>query len=244
MEYMSFMNIESISEKENSKTEAQKYLELEKQFLESNERLESLLNSMPTGIVIIDYQTQEILDINPHGLSTFGCPPERLIGQKCTDYICPAEEGNCPIIHQKQNLDHSEREIITFDGRRIPVLKSVIKTELDGKEVLIECFIDIADKKRAEKEHLDKEKFKSIVEMAGAVCHEFNQPLQVITGYCDMLQDDFGLNTEGKEILNTMLEQIYRMGKLTRNLMSITRYKTKPYLDKEIVDIESSSDCP
>ena len=34
------------------------------------------------------------------------------------------------------------------------------------------------------------ERFKGVLEMAGAVCHEFSQPLQVISGYCGLLMDD------------------------------------------------------
>jgi diguanylate cyclase (GGDEF)-like protein/PAS domain S-box-containing protein len=124
---------------------------IEKQLEAGNERLESLLNKLPLGIVVIDFETRKILDVNPHALSTFGCSLEQLTGKKCTDYICPAHEGNCPIIDQGLDLDRSEREIITFNGERIPVLKTVMKNEIDGHTVLLECFIDISDRKTAEK---------------------------------------------------------------------------------------------
>ncbi|MFA5906508.1 MAG: sensor domain-containing diguanylate cyclase, partial [Desulfobacula sp.] len=56
-----------------------------------------------------------------------------------------------PIIDQGLGLDRSEREIITFKGERIPVLKTVMKNEIEGQIVLLECFIDISERKRAEK---------------------------------------------------------------------------------------------
>ncbi len=230
---------QSMSELEK---EREKRIQVEKELEETTERLESLLNTLPVGVVIIDPETRQIIDINPQGLMTFGCSMDHLIGKKCTDHICPAEDGNCPILDKGQDLDRSEREIITFEGMRLPVLKSVVKTEINGKTILIECFIDISDKKRAEKELVEKEKFQAILEMAGAVCHEFNQPLQVISGYCDLLKEDADLGARAKEAIGITLQEVSRMGMLTRNLMSITTYKTKPYLDKKIIDIKSSSD--
>ena len=124
---------------------------IEEQLEAGNERLESFLSKLPLGIVIIDFDTRKILDVNPHALSTFGCSLEQLTGKKCTDFICPAHEGNCPIIDKGLDLDRSEREIITFSGERIPVLKTVMKNEIEGHTVLLECFIDISDRKTAEK---------------------------------------------------------------------------------------------
>ena len=214
---------------------------LEKQLEDTNERLESLLNKLPLGIVIIDFETKQILDLNPHALITFGCSPEQLIGKKCTDYICTADEGNCPIIDQGLALDRSEREITTFAGDRIPVLKTVMKDEIDGKQVLLECFIDIRDKKRADEEHIKREKLQAILEMAGAVCHEFNQPLQVISGHCELLKIGSGFNDETKDHINEILKAVSRMGLLTRDVMNITAYETKSYLNSKIVDIKRSS---
>ena len=221
--------------------ELQKKISAEKQHEEAIERMEVLLNALPVGIVIIDYNTQKIIDLNPHALMTFGCSLDSLIGKKCREYICPAEKGNCPIIDQKSNLDRSEREIITSDGKRIPVLKTVIKTEIEGNRVLIECFIDISDKKLAEQEYVKREKLQAVLEMAGALCHEFNQPLQVISGYCELLQLDPELNLKRREQIDIILREISKMGSLTRDVMNITKYETKPYLNSMIVDIKQSS---
>jgi len=214
---------------------------MEKQLEDSNERLESLLNMLPLGIVVIDFDTRKILDANPHALSTFGCSLEQLTGKKCTDHICPAKEGNCPIIDQGLNPDRSEQEIITFTGERIPILKTVMKNEIDGKPILLECFIDISDKKRAEEEHIKREKLEAVLETAGAVCHEFNQPLQVIYGYCELLKSDPDFTAEGRNYIEKILKSVSKMGSLTRDLMNIAAYETKPYLNSKIVDIKRSS---
>lgn len=214
---------------------------LEKQLHETNERLEAMLSALPVGIVIVDYNTRKILDVNPQALAMFGCSLEHLIGKQCNRVICPSETGSCPILDKGQKMDRSEREIITTDGERIPVLKTALKTSIDSVEVLLECFIDIRDKKKAEAENLQREKLQAVIEMAGAVCHEFNQPLQVLAGYCDVLTHLPGVGPEAKEAVAAMAGEIRRMGELTKNLTNITEYRTKPYLKSKIIDIKSSS---
>ncbi len=87
----------------------------------------------------------------------------------------------------------------------------------------------------------EKEKFQGVLEMAGAVCHEINQPLTVIAGYSEILQLDVPENSPQYKTLSKINEQVYRLGKITKKLMSITKYKTKSYLKGNIVDIDGSS---
>lgn len=41
--------------------------------------------------------------------------------------------------------------------------------------------------------------------------------------------------------LETIVAQTEKMAKITRKLMNITKYETKPYLTRTIIDIEKSS---
>lgn len=85
----------------------------------------------------------------------------------------------------------------------------------------------------------EREKLQGVLEMAGAVCHELNQPLQIVLGYAEMLLEDGDKNSDA---LITIKTEINRIGELTRRIMKITRYQAKPYLKSRIVDIEQSSD--
>ena len=79
--------------------------------------------------------------------------------------------------------------------------------------------------------------------MAGAICHELNQPLHAILGYCELLMmDDVIAKHEVREILDTIVEQINRIDKITKKLLNITHYKTLKYAGKSIIfDIWNSS---
>jgi CheY-like chemotaxis protein len=88
----------------------------------------------------------------------------------------------------------------------------------------------------------EREKLQGVLEMAGAVCHELNQPLQVVSGFSEMLLLDMDPDEKNYEALKTIKEGVDRIGALTRKIMGITQYKAKPYLESRIIDIEQSSE--
>ena len=86
---------------------------------------------------------------------------------------------------------------------------------------------------------MEKERLQGVLEMAGAVCHEINQPLQTILGYSTLYQDNDAISS--KE-LNNIRTQASRIGRITKRLSNITQYKTVSYPgDTRIVDIWGSS---
>jgi len=90
-------------------------------------------------------------------------------------------------------------------------------------------------------ELLEKEKLQAVLETAGAVCHEMNQPLQVVSGVAELLLLDVKNTDPHYEKLMTLMEQTERMGEITNKLMKITKYETKKYLKSKIVDIDKAS---
>lgn len=86
----------------------------------------------------------------------------------------------------------------------------------------------------------EKERLQGVLEMAGAVCHEMNQPMQTVLGLCELLQMDADKNAPFHKTLIKIMEKIEEMGIITTKLMKITSYQTKPYLKGQIVDIDGS----
>ena len=87
----------------------------------------------------------------------------------------------------------------------------------------------------------EKEKFQGVLEMAGAVCHEMNQPLQVAGILSELILSDMASENPLYPTVGKIKGQIDRMGEITRKLMSFTRYKTKDYLKCKIIDIKHAS---
>jgi PAS domain S-box-containing protein len=119
--------------------------------LRTNESyLRAILDSMFTGLIVIDEKTHKIVDANFHALETIDAPREDVIGRICHKFICPAEEGKCPITDLGQTVDRSERVLLRADGQRIPILKTVTTIIRRGRKYLIESFVDITERKKTE----------------------------------------------------------------------------------------------
>ncbi len=116
----------------------------------SEDRLQVIFDVVQTGIVIIDPETHAILDANPAAVQLIGVPHDRIVGQTCHEFICPAKEGQCPITDLHEDIDRSERVLLTAEEHEIPVLQTVSKITLNGREVLLDNFVDISDRVKAE----------------------------------------------------------------------------------------------
>jgi len=122
-----------------------------------------------------------------------------------------------------------------FESRTAPILG------LDFDKKLVASSVrDITRRKLAQKEISEKEKLSVVIETAGAVCHEFSQPLQIITGSCELLKTYPDLDPDVSRIIERVFKEAQRMGELNKNLMNITAYKTKGYLKTKIIDIDKS----
>jgi PAS domain S-box-containing protein len=141
--------------------------EKEEEIRVSKERLDIILHSIQVGVVIIDREKHKIIDVNDTAAELIGLAPAKIIGNICHKFICPAQFGACPITDLGQKVDHSEKILINKNGREIPIYKTVTETNLDGRLVLIESFIDINEQKESarllEAKNKQLEKFNKFV---------------------------------------------------------------------------------
>ena len=125
--------------------------------LENEARLKTILDTILTGVLVIDEETHTILDVNPQAEELIGTSRENIVGHICHQFVCPAEVGKCPVTDLGQNVDRSERVLVTVQGERIPVLKTVTRVWLNGRRCLLDSFLDIRDLKQIENELRESE---------------------------------------------------------------------------------------
>jgi CheY-like chemotaxis protein len=169
-----------------------------------------------------------LLDIGMPGIS--GIEVCRVLKQEDTT-------SDIPVIFVTASTDDETLNNAFESGGTDYVRKPVNKIELLAR------IKSALDRKKLMEKNLEEKKFRGVLEMAGAICHEFNQPLQVISGYSELLLMDISRDSPLYSKFKIIKDQIIRMGKITNKLMGITRYKTKSYLDTtEIIDIDKASD--
>ena len=102
---------------------------------------------------------------------------------------------------------------------------------------------DISWRKRAEAKLLQNEKLQAVVEMAGAVCHEMNQPMQfTLVELAEFLVMESYQKSEIEKRVARIRNSLNALRDLSRKLMHITKYETRDYVEGEkIVDIDRAS---
>lgn len=128
------------------------------------------------------------------------------------------------------------------------ILQSKVKVflELHGHKKALEKTnkqLQQADLKiqNQQKTVLDQERLKGLLQAAGAICHELNQPLQSISGYSDLIIMDLDEGNPFYERMHKIRLQVDKMAQISRKLMSIARYETKDHFKGKIIDIDKAS---
>jgi phosphoserine phosphatase RsbU/P len=88
---------------------------------------------------------------------------------------------------------------------------------------------------------LEKEKLQVIFEMTGAICHELSQPMQAISGNSELMLMNLKKENPMYKHVETIKNQVERMGDITRKLKRVTRYKTKDYINSKIIDLDNAA---
>lgn len=120
--------------------------------LESEQRLRTILESIQTGVVIVDCESHEVVDVNPAAEAVLGLSREALAGKACIRFLSKGGAAEAATQPLDQATDKVESQLIRSDGTVISVLRSVRTTTLKHREYFINSFTDVTELKEKEKE--------------------------------------------------------------------------------------------
>jgi two-component system, sensor histidine kinase and response regulator len=212
------------------------------QTLEENEqRLRLILQSVLTGIVLIDAETHEIVEVNPVAERMIGRSRQEIIGRECFCFICPSERGRCPISDLGYTVEHAEWVMLTADGRELPVLKSVIPIEINGRKMLLDSFVDLSQQRqleldlRAAKEQAEAaNKLKS--QFLATMSHEIRTPMNGVIGMIGLLMDT-ELSAEQQDFCQRAASSAEALLTLINDILDFSKIEAGK-LDLEILDFD------
>ena len=223
----------------------------EEALLESEEKFRSLASTAHDAMIMMDSQGN-ISYWNEAAERIFGYTKTEAIGKDLHRLLAPKKYQEA----FDEKFDHFrttgqgegigktlEMSAIRKDGTEFPMELSLSSFRHLDEWHALGIVRDMTRRKLAEEEHLQKEKLQSILEMAGAVCHELNQPLQnLILSSEGITRNASESNPFYKHVVD-MVEQAERIRVITRKLMGITKYETKDYIPGiKIIDIGKASD--
>lgn len=230
-EIKSLMSIVNIK---NSKEESIGFIKVALNYNNSesyDNRLVTILESVDFGIVIIDPDTCKIIELNSGAIKHIGLTKQNIIGKKCHQFICPAEEGSCPILDLKQKVNHSERILLNANGESIPILKTAKQAMLGNKKVIIESFIDIRELKKAQEEAEESARLKTA--FLSNISHEIRTPLNHILGFTSLVLDEADIPETYLDYLKIVKRSGNNLLKIIEDIVTISKIEAGHHIISE-----------
>ncbi len=146
------------------------------------------------------------------------------------------ERFNIPVVYLTAYTDSA-----TLERAKVKEPFGYVVKPFETRSLMVSIEIAL-HRHRSECERIYREKLQAVLETAGAICHELNQPMMAISGNTELLISVLDSTDPHYERLAKIKTQVQRMGAITQKLMGITRYETRRYTSGEqIVDLEKSS---
>ena len=222
--------------------------------------IEKLIDNMPSAVLVVDYKLT-IQMANKHAGKFADRLGKQVIGIKPGDTFLCVNAGQAGSVHETGNTcemcfaANLVRDLVENQHPKLWAEGQVESTDngiMDLKITAVNMFEDQAalviiddqtELQKLERDRGAKDKLQAAMETAGAICHEMNQPLQVISGYLDLLMaTGFEQDDNNAKYLRISREQLDRLTKVTRKLNCLRRYRTDKYPGgNEILDITKSA---
>ena len=221
---------------------------MEAKLRESRERYRHIVEHAPAGVCEIDLNDQRFVYVNDVMCKYTGYEKKAFLSMRLPDIL--GKGGKNPFMEKtvktsaaNKGSESSECKIRRKDGSEFWSILSISNMHENGKPITaIIVLSDITKEKQAEKERLEKEKLKGVLEMAGAVCHELNQPMQAISLCCELLIKTGSENDPDYTDIRDIFQEVKRMSEIIGKLTRITRYENIDYIEGiEIIDIDKAS---
>jgi len=218
---------------------------------QERERFRAVLDEATDAVRIVDAETHAILDCNRADCEMSGLPRERLLGQDSRSFWPPAAApkgvpgepaaGRPPGIARAQGVPFQ-----AATGRLLAVDWARRVVEHRGRHYEIVIYRDVAERLAGEDARREAASLRSVNLLAQAAAHEINNPLAIIMGYTQMLEDRLPPGTDESNWTRTCRNAAVRIRDAVGRLGRIVRIESthQAGILPAILDTERSTAKP
>lgn len=202
---------------------------------ESERRFRDLFNTISDFIYAHDMEGR-LLDVNPSAARSLGYSPGEIIGRKIPDFMRIKNrkafyDDYLPRIQKVEGPLNGVFVLLGKDGREHYIEYSgVYVNEGDkqpyvngsGREVT-ERVLAEREMEKLEEQLFHSQKMEAIGTLASGVAHDFNNVLQVISGYIQSILMESSIDPSLSGKLDKMNEAVERAAELIRRLLTFSR---------------------
>ena len=194
---------------------------IEERLIASNEFNQSLLETIPFGLDIVDEEGR-ILYLNDKMEAIFG---KEAIGKLC--YLLYKDDkkqcDNCPLKIRIQDGQTRGIEVKgVMNGKTFLITHT--RMNYQGKKAVLEIFEDITGYRKMQEKLSDSERLADMGRMAGVIAHEFRNQLGVIANAAYFLK--MKVETADEKVLrhlNIIEEQVAQTELIISNILNFSR---------------------
>jgi two-component system, cell cycle sensor histidine kinase and response regulator CckA len=209
-------------------------------FKKSDEYLNLVINCISDPVFIKNDQ-QKLVFANDALCSLTGKRREELIGRTIEEIQteCQARslwDQEMSVLKTGEDFI-DEEEIVDPDGNKRNIVTSRRKLpDNAGNNHIVGIIRDITERKRLEAQYLQAQKMETIGVLTGGVVHDFNNLLNVINGYTELLLDDLEADDPRRNDLELIRQAAKRAVSLTSQLHAFSR---KQIFSPRILDLNA-----
>ncbi len=180
--------------------------------------LQTILDSIQAGVIIIDSQTNKIISVNPVAAFIIGEEYENIVGRSPNDFFNFEDEKRLGITDNLRFSRNFESEICNKDGDTIPILRTMAKINLGDQKYRIESFFDITEQKMTEIA------LKQANEMLELKVQERTEDLQILI---HKLQNEIFEREKAEKEVRKMLDKEKELNELKTRFISMVSHEFK-----------------
>lgn len=222
--------------------------EWERKLKESEERYRNIFNTFPASVILLDLQGQ-VVDVNEWHLQELESPGtsrEDLLQKDFLAYPPNVEAGLSQTLSELLAGKFFEARNVTtsFGGagdKRVFDVIGVPRFSLEGEVVGgLLVYLDVNQRRELERKSIEAKRLEAVRDLAGAIAHEFSQPIQGLL----LLGEMSTLGEVNHKHWEQVVDLTERLSDLVERLKHITSVKTKAYLRDRILDFYGSPKGP
>ena len=210
--------------------------ESEEKYRTSESKYRNLIEGAPEAISVVE--KGKVIFCNSHLPEMFGYSHDEMQGMPLRSLLFQEDMEEAMSLYASRAKGRlaakSVFRYVTKQGKVIWVETIGQRIEWEGRPAVLYFSSDITERKTLEQQFAQSQKMEAIGQLTGGVAHDFNNIIQVITGYGEVLRER--LTAENQLFVSEITKAAHKAGTLTKQLLSFSR---KQILRPRVVDTKS-----
>lgn len=192
---------------------------------QSEHKYRCLFNSLGDAAFLIDVDRSRIIDANAQAERLLVRRRSEIVGADKNLLFPPerAEAWESWLRRRSQDqIDSFEAEVLTADGRLVPVHASAAPLSLFGRDLVVALCRDVTDYKTLHAELLRAQRLESVGALASGIAHDLNNALTPVLFASELLRMQ-PLDGNSSRLLGTISASATRASQVVRQMLTFVR---------------------